>query len=61
MTQFTTEIVEALVKKQDITEVFRTHLETAVKNQKVMIYKKRLDCYLHKNIDSPFHCPTSII
>jgi len=30
MNQFTTEIVEALVKKQDITEVFRTHLETAV-------------------------------
>ncbi len=30
MKQFTTEIVEALVKKQDITEVFRMHLETAV-------------------------------
>jgi len=30
MNQFTTEIVEALVKNQDITEVFRTHLETAV-------------------------------
>ena len=30
MNQFTTEIVEALVKKQDITEVFRSHLETAV-------------------------------
>lgn len=30
MNQFTTEIVEALVKKQDITEVFRTHLEAAV-------------------------------
>ncbi len=30
MNQFTTDIVEALVKKQDITEVFRTHLETAV-------------------------------
>ncbi|GEM_PF-846761 len=29
MNQFTTEIVKALVKKQDITEVFRTHLETA--------------------------------
>ncbi len=30
MNQFTTDIVEALVKKQDITEVFRSHLETAV-------------------------------
>ena len=30
MIKFTTEIVEALVKKQDITEVFHTHLETAV-------------------------------
>lgn len=30
MNQFTTELVDALVKKQDITEVFRTHLETAV-------------------------------
>jgi len=30
MNQFTTEIVEALVKKQDITEVFRTHLEVTV-------------------------------
>lgn len=30
MNKFTTEIVDALVKKQDITEVFRTHLETAV-------------------------------
>ena len=30
MHQFTTEIVDALLKKQDITEVFRTHLETAV-------------------------------
>lgn len=30
MNQFTTELVEALVKKQDITEVFRNHLETAI-------------------------------
>ena len=30
MNQFTTEIVEALVKKQDITEVFRSHLEMAI-------------------------------
>jgi transposase-like protein len=30
MNQFTTDIIDALVKKQDITEVFRTHLETAV-------------------------------
>lgn len=30
MNQFTTEIIEALVKKQDITEVFRSHLETDV-------------------------------
>lgn len=30
MNQFTTDIVDALVKKQDITEVFRLHLETAV-------------------------------
>jgi putative transposase len=30
MNQFTTDIVDALVKKQDITEVFRAHLETAV-------------------------------
>ncbi|GIN91117.1 hypothetical protein J22TS1_21680 [Siminovitchia terrae] len=30
MNKFKTEIVDALVKKQDITEVFRTHLETAV-------------------------------
>ncbi len=30
MTQFTTDIVQALVQKQDITEVFRSHLETAV-------------------------------
>ena len=28
MTQFTTDIVQALVQKQDITEVFRSHLET---------------------------------
>ena len=30
MNQFTTDIMQALVKKQDITEVFRLHLETAV-------------------------------
>ncbi|WP_050184062.1 IS256 family transposase [Domibacillus robiginosus] len=30
MNQFTTDIVDALVKKQDITEVFRLHLEKAV-------------------------------
>ena len=30
MNQFTTEIIDALVKKQDITEVFRSHLETAI-------------------------------
>ncbi len=30
MNHFTSDIVQALVKKQDITEVFRTHLETAV-------------------------------
>lgn len=30
MTQFTTDIMQALVKKEDISEVFRTHLETAV-------------------------------
>lgn len=30
MNQFTTEIVDALVKKQDITEIFRTHLEKAI-------------------------------
>ncbi|KGX84677.1 transposase IS905, partial [Pontibacillus litoralis JSM 072002] len=30
MNQFTTEIVDALVKKQDITEVFRSHLEMAM-------------------------------
>ena len=30
MNQFTTELVDALVKKQDITEVFRWHLETAI-------------------------------
>ncbi len=30
MNQFTTDIVNALVKKQDITEVFRSHLEKAV-------------------------------
>jgi putative transposase len=30
MNQFTTDIVDALVKKQDITEVFRLHLEQAV-------------------------------
>jgi len=30
MNQFTTELVDTLVKKQDITEVFRTHLKTAV-------------------------------
>jgi len=30
MTQFTTDIVQALVQKQDITDVFRFHLETAV-------------------------------
>ncbi|MTT33361.1 IS256 family transposase, partial [Terrilactibacillus sp. BCM23-1] len=30
MNQFTTEIVDALVKKQDITEVFRSHLEKAI-------------------------------
>ncbi|NGP46898.1 IS256 family transposase, partial [Bacillaceae bacterium SIJ1] len=30
MNQFTTDIVDALVQKQDITEVFRSHLEKAV-------------------------------
>lgn len=30
MNQFTSDIVQALVKKQDITEVFRSHLENAV-------------------------------
>ncbi|PEU09277.1 MULTISPECIES: IS256 family transposase [unclassified Bacillus (in: firmicutes)] len=30
MNQFTTDIVQALVKKEDITEVFRAHLEMAV-------------------------------
>lgn len=30
MNQFTTELVEALVKKEDITEVFRAHLEKAM-------------------------------
>ena len=30
MTQFTTDIMQALVKKEDISEVFRTHLEAAV-------------------------------
>ncbi|WP_361920474.1 transposase, partial [Streptomyces sp. NPDC046876] len=30
MTQFTTELMQALVKKEDISEVFRKHLETAV-------------------------------
>lgn len=30
MNQFTTDIIQALVKKEDITEVFRSHLETAV-------------------------------
>lgn len=27
MTQFTTELMQALVKKEDIAEVFRKHLE----------------------------------
>ncbi|OAH60168.1 transposase, partial [Domibacillus aminovorans] len=30
MNQFTTDIVDARVKKQDITEVFCWHLETSV-------------------------------
>ena len=30
MTQFTTELMHALVKKEDISEVFLKHLETAV-------------------------------
>lgn len=30
MNQFTTDLVQALVKKEDITEVFRAHLEMAV-------------------------------
>ncbi|AUD13479.1 MULTISPECIES: IS256 family transposase [unclassified Planococcus (in: firmicutes)] len=30
MTQFTTDLMQALVKKEDIPEVFRKHLETAV-------------------------------
>ena len=30
MNQFTTDIVQALVQKQDITEIFRSHLENAV-------------------------------
>ena len=30
MNQFTTEIINALVKKQDITEVFRAHMEMAI-------------------------------
>ncbi|GKW47359.1 hypothetical protein NCCP2050_30510 [Planococcus sp. NCCP-2050] len=30
MTEFTTDIMQALVKKENISEVFRKHLETAV-------------------------------
>ena len=30
MNNFTTELIEALAKKQDIKEVFRNHLETAI-------------------------------
>lgn len=30
MNHFTTDLVQALVAKQDITEVFRTHLESAM-------------------------------
>ena len=30
MNHFTTELVEALVNKQDVTEIFRSHLETAM-------------------------------
>lgn len=30
MNHFTTELVEAVVNKQDVTEVFRSHLETAM-------------------------------
>lgn len=30
MTQFTTDIMQALVKKEDISEFFRKHLETSV-------------------------------
>lgn len=43
MNQFTTDIVEALVKKQDITEVFRSHLETAVNSLLTMELTAFLD------------------
>ncbi|WP_432694422.1 hypothetical protein ACRBU7_27340 (plasmid) [Priestia aryabhattai] len=30
MNQFTTNLVQALVQKEDVTEIFRSHLENAV-------------------------------
>ena len=30
MNQFTTDLVQALVQKEDVTEIFRSHLETTV-------------------------------
>ena len=30
MNQFTTDLVQALVQKEDVTEIFRSHLENAV-------------------------------
>ena len=43
MNQFTTEIVQALVQKQDITEVFRSHLETALNSLLAMELTEFLD------------------
>ncbi|MGG4383047.1 hypothetical protein ABEX08_13500 [Priestia megaterium] len=31
MNRFTTDLVQALVQKEAVTEIFRSHLETAVK------------------------------
>ncbi|MGE7623196.1 IS256 family transposase [Viridibacillus sp. NPDC096237] len=42
MNQFTTDIVQALVKKEDIKEVFRTHLESAVN----ALLASELTCFL---------------
>lgn len=42
MNQFTTDIMQALVKKDDITEVFRLHLEAAVNT----VLKSELTAFL---------------
>ncbi|AET57024.1 transposase, mutator family protein [Paenibacillus terrae HPL-003] len=44
MNHFTTDLVQALVIKQDITEVFRSHLESAMNH----LLETELTAFLYK-------------